>query len=124
MPRIAAKPVNQRIAEALDDFMGKRWTNVALSKASGVAESTIRNYRSPDKRQASASGKAPSAKLTELEQLAHALGLDVADLVMDLTTQERMELHRRRAADHYARHGVLPVWAPEVEFGKRTGTTG
>ena len=110
--RMEKKPVNQVVAEALTQFMGAAWNNVSLARASGVAEATIRNYRSPVKRSTGTSGKAPSAKLSELELLADALGVTVADLVTDATPEARRKVHRQRAADYYRDNGRLPSWAP------------
>lgn len=112
--RMAAKPVNQVLAESLKSFMGDKWTNVALAKEAGVGEGTIRNYLDPDKRLAGASGKAPSAKLVEVDMLARALGVTVADLVTDATEEQRRERHRAHAAAFYQMHGHLPTWAPDA----------
>lgn len=112
--RMDKKPVNQVLAEALTFFMGTKWNNVTLAKASGVAESTIRNYRAPEKRDSGKSGKAPSAKLSELEMLACALGVSVADLVSDAGDEERARRHRAHAAAYYEEHGHLPSWAPDL----------
>lgn len=106
------KPINQVVAEALRFYMGDRWNNTTLGKAAGVAPNTVKNCLSPDERQPGKSGKAPSVKLTELELLADALGVQVADLVTDATDAERLLTHRKRASEFYQRHGVLPPWAP------------
>ena len=90
---MGSKSINVVVAEALRFYMGGAWSNVSLAKKSGVAESTIRNYLSPAKREAGKSGKEPSAKVTELAQIADALGIQVSDLVTDLTDEERQ---RRR----------------------------
>lgn len=107
------KPVNQVVAEALRFFMGAKWNNVSLARASGVAEGTIRNYLAPEKRDTGKTGKQPSAKLAELELLADALGVTVADLVRDATDEERLAAHRQHAANYYREHGSLPRWAPD-----------
>lgn len=106
------KPINDVVAEALRFFMGGRWTNVGLAKAAGVAEGTIRNVLNPDKREPGKSGKEPPVKVTELAKIAAAIGVEVADLVTDATQEEREQLHRKRAAEHYMRTGNLPEWAP------------
>lgn len=79
------KSINVVLAEALKHYMGDHWTPYSLAKKSGVAEGTIRNYLAPEKRQPSASGKEPSAKLTEVEMLAEALGVEFCDLTTDAT---------------------------------------
>ena len=112
---MASKTVNFVFAEALRYYMGTRWTAYSLSRRSGVAESTIRNYLSPDTRKQGASGKEPSAKLTEVSMLAKALGVAVADLVTDATDEERLRGLRERAGQYYAEHGELPDWAPRSD---------
>ncbi|HNU11736.1 MAG TPA: helix-turn-helix transcriptional regulator [Rubrivivax sp.] len=120
------KQINQVVAEALRYYMGDRWNNSTLGRRAGVAANTIRNYLEPELRDKGASGKEPSAKLTELARLAEALGVEVADLVTDMTDEERRRVLRKRAADFYAEHGELPDWAPPAEprEGKRDGTHG
>lgn len=51
-------------------------TQKALEKASGVAQTTISLYLNPENRKPSASGKPPSGKLSEVEALAKAMGLE------------------------------------------------
>lgn len=68
-------------------------TESALGLSAKVSPRTVANFLRPKSRQASASGKQPSGKLTELEMLAGALKLEVADLVkpaVALTAQERL----------------------------------
>jgi hypothetical protein len=112
-PLDMGKPVNQIVSEALAYFMGDRWNDTTLGRRAGVSPNTVKNYRLPHAREVGASGKAPSAKLTELELLANVLGLEVADLVTDQTNAERALVYRRRAADFYAHTGKLPDWAPD-----------
>jgi hypothetical protein len=116
-PLDMGKPVNQIVSEALAYFMGDRWNDTTLGRRAGVSPNTVKNYRLPHAREVGASGKAPSAKLTELELLANVLGLEVADLVTDQTNAERALVYRRRAADFYARTGKLPDWAPAMSEG-------
>ena len=106
------KPINQVVAEALKFYMGTRWNNSTLGQAAGVSPNTVKNYLAPQERAAGTSGKEPSAKLTELDKLAVALGVTVADLVTDAPDDERARLHRRRAAEYYEATGRLPDWAP------------
>lgn len=110
----ARRAANLILSEALAYFMGDHWSNVSLARASGVSEGTIRNYLAPQKRDQGASGKAPSAKLAELDKIAHAMGLRVTDLLEDLSADERAALYRRRAAECYQRTGALPSWAPKT----------
>ena len=115
------KPINQVVAEALRFYMGDRWNYSSLGAAAGVASNTVKNYCQPAARSQGLSGKEPSAKLTELAKLAETLGVEVSDLVTDATDEERRKVYRKRAADYYADHGVLPDWAPPPEGapGKR-----
>ncbi len=113
------KSINVVLAEALKHYMGDHWTPYSLAKKSGVAEGTIRNYLAPEKRQPSASGKEPSAKLTEVEMLAEALGVEFCDLTTDATEAQRLKSLRERAAAFYAQHGELPEWAPKPVLSKQ-----
>jgi len=99
---VRKKPVNEVLADALSFFMGSRWNQSSLGKAAGVAPNTVKHYLQPGARVSGDRGKAPSAKLTELEKIASALGLEVADLVTDMTAGERAALYRRRAGRHVA----------------------
>lgn len=85
------KSINIVLAENLEHFMRKRNidSQQALAEKSGVAQRTISNYLNPDRRQVSKSGKEPSAKLTEVEQIARALDVEVWDLLRDLSPSER-----------------------------------
>lgn len=76
------KPINDVLAENLAYYMHeKKLTQSSLAKLSGVGQTTISLYLRPDARQPSASGKLPSAKLSEVESLAEALGVNVWELV-------------------------------------------
>jgi hypothetical protein len=119
---VAEKSETEIISEALRYFMGDRWNNTSLAKQAEVSPNTIANCLDPNKRAPSASGKAPSVKVTELGRIARALGLTAADLLTDATDDERRATYRRRAAAYYAEHGVLPAWAPPPEKGN--GTSG
>lgn len=95
---MSKKPVNEVIAEALKFYMGSEWNNLSLAKRSKVAEGTIRNCLAPEKRVVGSKGKAPSVKATELQMLANALGVEVADLVTDLPDEQRAAGAWRTAA--------------------------
>lgn len=122
------RSVNQVVATALKFYMGDRWNNSTLGKAAGVAPNTIANALKPDKRVVADSGKEPSIKLTELALIADALGLTVIDLLTDHTAEERAQVLRDRAADHYRQTGMLPSWAPDAPspdpHRKQVGTNG
>jgi len=107
--------------------MGQEWNQTSLGRAAGVAANTVGNALNPDRRQsATKSGKLPSIKLTELDQIAKALKITVADLVTDRTESQRLLVLRERAAAYYLEHGTLPTWAQglsgsNMDLGKRTG---
>jgi len=113
---MAKKDINLVVAEALKFFMGSRWNYSTLAREAGVAPNTVKNYCAPLSRAGSASGKSPSAKLTELSKIADVLGIEVADLVTDASSNEdRLRFLRWRAGNYFADHGVLPDWAPKAE---------
>lgn len=109
---MGTKPINTIVAEALAFYMAGRFSNIELARRSRVAEGTIRNLLAPEKRQSGKSGKEPSGKLTELAMLADALNVPMAELVTDMSADERLERWTKRAADHYVRFRVMPEWAP------------
>lgn len=121
-----AKSVNQIVSESVRFFMGERFSQKTLAQKANVAPNTVKNVLFPDKRQLGARGKEPSVKLTELDMIARALGVEVVDLLVDVSDEERIRLHRKRAGEYYAAHGELPEWAPAIfaEPGKRNGTSG
>jgi hypothetical protein len=53
----------------------------SLDKKSGVRQTTISLYLSPDRRKPGKDGKAGSAKLTEVEMLARALEVEPWELL-------------------------------------------
>lgn len=87
----------------------------SLAAKAGVAPNTVKYCHQPGKRPGadSKSAKTPSANMGDLEKIATALGLELADLVTDRTDAERIAILRKRAAAHYEAHGVLPEWAPD-----------
>lgn len=100
MPRTPGRPINDVVAENLSYWMGKAGvlTQQALAKRSGVSQRTISNYLHPNLRADTSSGKEPSAKLSELSKLADALGVEVHQLVREITEQERAFYARIEAA--------------------------
>lgn len=95
-----AKPINQVVAENLAFWMqeGGFTSQQALADKSGVSQRTIANYLRPDLRDDTNSGKAPSAKLTELGKLATALEIEVWQLLRQMTPQERAFYDKIEAA--------------------------
>jgi phage repressor protein C with HTH and peptisase S24 domain/transcriptional regulator with XRE-family HTH domain len=74
--------LNETLAANLARLMDKRgWTQAALAKQSGVGQTTISLYLNPERRQPSKSGKIPSAKLSEVESLAAAVGVEPWELL-------------------------------------------
>lgn len=106
------RAINQVLAENLAHYMREKGfaSQPALAKESGVAQRTIGNYLRPDLRQVSKSGKQPSAKLTELERIAAALGVEVVDLLRDMTPEQRAAYERVEAAYR----SLQPPPAPEA----------
>lgn len=90
------RPIGAVLATNLKHFMRERgYTQAALASKAGVAQRTIGNYLNPDLRQAeSKSGKAPSAKLTEVEKICAVLGLEVWEMLRPISPKER-EFYRQ-----------------------------
>jgi transcriptional regulator with XRE-family HTH domain len=84
------------LATNLAFFMKEKgFTQSSLGKKAGLAQRTIGNYLNPALRQAeSKTGKAPSAKLTEVEKIAVALQIEVWELLRPITPAER-EFYRQ-----------------------------
>lgn len=78
----AGMNVNDILAANLARLMTQHaMTQQKLAKESGVAQTTVSLYLNPQRRQPSATGKIPSAKLTEVEKLAAALQVDTWELL-------------------------------------------
>lgn len=74
--------LNETLAANLARLMERKgWTQAALAKQSGVGQTTISLYLNPERRQPSKSGKIPSAKLSEVESLAIAVGVEPWELL-------------------------------------------
>ena len=94
------KPINEVLADNLKRLMAEhKQTQKSLSAATGVAQTTIGLYLSPDRRMRSASGKAPSAKLSEVELLATGLGVEVWELLQDQSTAAAKSKSSRKFGD-------------------------
>ena len=84
------RPINDVIADSLAFFMSeKKLTQSQLAEKSGVAQTTISLYLHPNRRLPGKTGKPPSAKVTELAQLAAALEIMSWQLLQDLAPKER-----------------------------------
>lgn len=84
-------PINEVLAINLAHFMKEQgFTQASLARKVGIAQRTIGNYLKPALRQAeSKSGKAASAKLTEVEKLCEGLGIEVWELLRPISPAER-----------------------------------
>jgi transcriptional regulator with XRE-family HTH domain len=93
------KPINDVLAENLAYFMGQQsLTQQALGNKCGMAQTTVGLYLHPTRRKISASGKAPSAKLSEVEQLSKILGVEIWQLLRPLDPDERSAYEAIEAA--------------------------
>lgn len=81
MPPAQQKTINQVVAENLAHWISERgMKQTALAAKAGVSQKTISNYLNPKQRAEGATGKEPSAKLSELARIADALGVEVWQL--------------------------------------------
>ena len=88
------KPINDVLAENLAYFMRERGlSQAALAKTADMGQTTVSLYLNPGNRQPGKSGKAPSAKLAEVQRLAGALGVEVWELLRPATVAQR-DLYR------------------------------
>ena len=87
---MSAKPINEVLAANLAHFMELRGLKQqSLANKCGMAQTTVSLYLHPSRRKISASGKTPSAKLSEVEQLAKSLDIEIWQLLRDLTPEQR-----------------------------------
>lgn len=100
MDKNRRKPINEILAHNIAEAMVMRQvrTQAQLAKLSGVAQRTISNYLSPKNRVKGSSGKQPSAKLSEVEQIAKALDVETWDLLRELRPGEREFYDQIKAA--------------------------
>ena len=83
-------PINQVVAQNLAYLMKQaKLTQAQLAEKAGVNQKTISNYLNPGQRAEGATGKAPSPKLVELDQIARALDVRVWELIRQMTPSER-----------------------------------
>ena len=96
-------PVNEVVAKNLAYWMDQRGVKQAhLAEKAGVSQKTVSNYLNPHQRIEGASGKIPSAKLSELESIAIALEIELWQLVRHMTPSERaMHLAIERAYNEF-----------------------
>jgi transcriptional regulator with XRE-family HTH domain len=80
---MAERKINHVLAENLRRLMeAGGWSALRLGNKAEIAPNTIGNYLKPDG-EFTSTGKQRSAKLTEVERLAEALGVSVQDLLRD-----------------------------------------
>lgn len=107
-----ATPINQVLADNLRHYMlKKQLTQSSLGEKAGLGQTTVSLYLTPSRRQASKSGKVPSAKLSEVESLAEALGVDVWRLLRPFTDKQRKAYDKIEEAYQE----LLSLTAPEGE---------
>lgn len=115
------KPINDVLAENLQHFMQeKSLTQTAIASSSGIGQTTVSLYLHPERRAPGKSGKIPSAKLSEVESLADALGVEVWELLRPLTPAQRAAYKQIEMAYKNLSGQEVQQVAPE----KRTGTAG
>lgn len=91
--------INHVFAENLSALMAaKKMTQAALASKSGVAQKTISNYLNPDQRAKGASGKSPSAKLTEVQMVAAVLDVEPWKLLRPINSTQRAVYEKIEAA--------------------------
>lgn len=96
---MAEKPINDVLAQNLAHFMEEKGLNQStLGAKAGVGQTTVGVYLNPDRRKPGAKGKPPSAKLTEVEQLAEALNVQVWELLRPLSPEARRAYAQIEAA--------------------------
>ncbi len=95
---------NEILAKNIESLMkSKGLVQSALSKKSGVAQTTVSLYLNPDRRQPSKTGKIPSAKLTEVEALAKALDVSLVQLLSaDMKATDPIIVPTEAANDDHA----------------------
>lgn len=122
-------PINAVLAANLRYFMTARGitAQTALAASAGVAQRTVSNYLNPANRTESATGKAPSAKLSELESIAKALNVEVWELLRPMSEADR--LIYQKVEEAFAGVRALASDSSSTshsvhESGKRYGTGG
>ena len=99
MPRSKPAPINQILAANIERHMTLRgWVQEVLATKAGMAQTTVGLYLHPENRKVGKSGKPPSAKVSEVESIAHAFGLEAWEL---------LQIYKPRPGDaEYLRQGL------------------
>ncbi len=88
-------PINLALASNLAYYMKRRgFTQKRLAEKCGVAQTTISLYLHPERRKEGKDGKQGSAKLTEVQMLADALGVQPWQMLRPMTETEREAYER------------------------------
>lgn len=92
---MAPTPINEVLAENLNHYMREmKLTQMAVASKAQISQRTVGNYLNPKLRADTNGGKAPSAKLTELEKIASVLQVEVWQLLRPVKASER-ELYKQ-----------------------------
>lgn len=84
------RSISAVLADNLRHFMtAKQMTQAVLASRTGIGQTTISLYLSPENRAATTSGTPPSPTLARVQLLADALGVDLWELLRPLTPAER-----------------------------------
>lgn len=107
---MAEKSINQIVSESLAHLMGVRnMTAKRLGELAGVSPRTVGNFLNPTNRAPGSKGKEPGGKLTELDRIARALQVSVAELVTDLSPEAREANRRMTIAAQVLATGEAPA---------------
>lgn len=112
--------INEVLAANLAHYMEKRGvTQSKLAKQSGVGQTTISLYLRPGARELGTKGKTASAKLTEVQMIANALGVPVWELVRHYAPGEREAHQLMESAFMHLRDSAAPATLPAPSTGNR-----
>lgn len=88
---MSEKPINDVLAANLVCLMKEQgFTQKALADKCGLNQTTISLYLTPSRRMTGSLGKAPSAKLSEVELLAKCFGVEIWQLLRPLNPEQRI----------------------------------
>jgi transcriptional regulator with XRE-family HTH domain len=127
---MSEKPINDVLAENLAYFMEQRGLKQqALADKSGMGQTTVGLYLNPSRRKISKSGKVPSAKLSEVEQLSKCLGIEIWQLLRPFDPGQRQAYAQIEMAFKAIQPTSLPQPGPTVVSSSKNprtanGTTG
>ena len=113
--QMTVSPLNQVLADNLAYQMQRQdLTQMALAKRCGVAQTTISLYLNPGRRKEGKDGKPGSAKLTEVEMLAQALGIQPWELMRPMDVRQR-EVYEKIEAAYRALNPQTPAPQKDAE---------